>query len=401
MTLTLLLDLDDTLLDTHMEAFIPAYLQKLASFLAEHIAADALMRQLMQGTQQMMANTDPSRTLREVFDEHFYPPLGLEREALLPTIERFYDEVFPTLQDLTRPRPPAVELVEWALAQGYRVVIATNPLFPRKAIEHRMRWAGLPPEKYPFHLISSYETFHFTKPNPAYFAEILGLLGWPDDPVLVVGDDPDLDIRPAQRAGLPTFWVTSDPEAASASLRPRAFGPLEEVRPWLERVGPGRLAYSPDAPDALRAVLLSTPAVLGGLLEGIPSGRWKRRPAPDEWSPLEVVCHLRDVEREVNLPRLEKVLRETNPFIVGMDTDPWAEERGYARQDGLAALREFNQARLRTLSLLTDLSVEAWARPARHAIFGPTTLQELVGFIAEHDRIHVRQTWEALDAASG
>ncbi|RME91351.1 MAG: HAD family hydrolase, partial [Anaerolineae bacterium] len=355
MTLTLLLDLDDTLLDSHMEAFIPAYLQKLASFLSGHVAADRLLRQLMHGTRAMMANTDPACTLRETFDENFYPYLGVEREALLPTIERFYDEVFPTLRELTRPRPEAVDLVEWALAQGYRVAIATNPLFPRKAIEHRMRWAGLPPEKYPFHLVSSYETFHFTKPNPAYFLEVLGRLGWPDDPVIMVGDDPELDILPAQQAGLPTFWVTSNSRAAPASLRPLASGSLKEVRPWLEGVDPRRLEFSPGTPEALRAVLLSTPAALRGLLNNLPLQKWRHCPSPNEWCPLEIICHLRDVEREVNLPRLQRVLSEENPFIAGIDTDPWAKEREYLRQDGPAALQEFTTARRQTLSLLADL----------------------------------------------
>jgi hypothetical protein len=37
-----------------------------------------------------------------------------------------------------------------------------------------------------------------------------------------------------------------------------------------------------------------------------------------------------------------------------------------------------------------------WSRPARHAIFGPTTLQELAGFMAGHDRAHVQQVWKTI-----
>jgi len=47
------------------------------------------------------------------------------------------------------------------------------------------------------------------------------------------------------------------------------------------------------------------------------------------------------------------------------------------------------------LALMDGLQAE-WDRPARHAIFGPTSLQELVGFMAEHDRLHVRQAFEAI-----
>ena len=207
MNLTLLLDLDDTLLDSNMDDFIPVYFQALSGFLKDRVQPDQMLPALMAGTQKMMVNNDPSKTLQQVFDAEFFPLLGLAREELQPVIDRFYEEVFPALHYLTRPRPEAVELVEWALAQGVRLAVATNPLFPLAAIHHRMRWAGLPPEDYPFEVISSYESFHFSKPNPAYFAEVLGRMGWPDTPVLMVGDDPERDLPGCEVLGLPVFWI--------------------------------------------------------------------------------------------------------------------------------------------------------------------------------------------------
>ena len=149
MPITLLLDLDDTLLNTNMDAFIPAYFQALSSALVDKVAPEVMLPALMGGTKAMMVNKDPALTLREVFDAHFFPMLNMDRNDLQPRIDRFYDEEFPKLGSLTSPIPEAVRLVEWAFEQGQRVVIATNPLFPLKAIQHRMRWAGLPPEKYP------------------------------------------------------------------------------------------------------------------------------------------------------------------------------------------------------------------------------------------------------------
>jgi hypothetical protein len=65
----------------------------------------------------------------------------------------------------------------------------------------------------------------------------------------------------------------------------------------------------------------------------------------------------------------------------------------------MSALREFTAARLGTLTMLRDLAPAQWSRKARHAILGPTTLQELVGFNAEHDRLHIQQIWKTLDAS--
>jgi len=394
MPITLLLDLDDTLLNTNMDAFIPAYFQALSATLADKVAPDLMLQALMGGTKAMMLNLDPALTLREVFNAHFFSKLNLDRIVLQEQIDHFYDEVFPKLGSLTSPIPEAVRLVEWAFAQGHRVAIATNPLFPLKAIQHRLRWAGLPPEKYPFALVTSYETFHFTKETVAYYPEMLAQLGWPDDPAVMVGDDIDREVKPTQAAGLPVFWVRK-PSEISAEPAGVPQGTLESFRGWLELATPQALKFSFESPQALLANLRSTPAALATLTASLSPEVWTHIPVPGEWCLTEIICHLRDMEREVNLPRIRKVLAEQNPFLVGEATDVWVKERRYADQDGRQALAEFTTARKQTLGLLDGLAAE-WSRPSRHAVFGPTTLQELVGFVASHDRAHVQQVWKTL-----
>ncbi len=380
MTITLLLDLDNTLLSNDMETFVPAYLQALAGHLQDTVAPTEMLRTLMAATLQMQENRDPTRTLKQVFDAHFYPTLGLSADELRPAIERFYRQVFPSLRPLTRPRPQAVALVAEARRRGYTLVVATNPLFPHTAQRQRLAWAGLNPDDFAF--ITAYETFHFAKPSPAYFAEILARLGWPETPAVVVGDDEQLDIRPAQALGLLTF-----PIAQADDLR-RFFD-------WLD--AQADLPTPPaETPPALIATLRATPAAFHHLTTDLPAARWRQRPRPAEWCLTEILCHLRDVEREVNLPRLQAILQQENPFLPGQDTDPWAQERHYHQQDGAQALQAFFAARAETLSLLETLSPAAWQRPARHAIFGPTHLQELVGIMAGHDRLHIRQATTCL-----
>jgi FMN phosphatase YigB (HAD superfamily) len=232
MPFTLLLDLDDTLLATNMDAFIPAYFQALSAALAKKVAPEIMLRALTSGTRAMMANLDPALTLREVFDSIFFPRLGLEREEIQAEIDRFYDEVFPGLGVLTKPIPEAVRLVDWAFAQGHRVVIATNPLFPLKAVQHRLRWAGLPPEKYPFTLVTSYESLHYTKETVAYYPEVLAQLGWPDDPAVMVGDDIEREVKPTRAAGFPVYLVCKSGEAI-AEAEVVSQGTLESFRGWL------------------------------------------------------------------------------------------------------------------------------------------------------------------------
>ena len=392
MPITLLLDLDDTLLETNMDTFIPAYVKALSVALADKVAPEIMIPTLMGGTKAMMENMDPALTLREVFDVHFFPKLGLGRLTLQAAIDRFYDEIFPTLGATTRPIPEAVRLVDWAFAQGYRVVIATNPFFPLKAVQHRLRWAGLPPEKYPFALVTSYETFHFTKETVAYYPEILAQLGWPEDPAVMVGDDIEREVKPTRAAGFPVFLVRNSSEIPG-ELVDVPQGTLESFRGWLEKTDPETLKISFQTPQALLANLRSTPAAIATLVESLPLDGWRRQPAPSEWCLTEILCHLRDVEREVNLPRIRKVLADENPFLPGEATDRWVEERHCAKQDGRQALVDFITARKEVIGLLNNLQAE-WSRMARHAIFGPTSLQELVGFIAGHDRAHIQQIWK-------
>ena len=396
MNLTLLLDLDDTLLDSNTDAFIQAYFQAISGFLAEQVKPDVMLSALIAGTRKMMANNDPSLTLRQIFDADFFPRVGIERDVLQPHIDRFYEEAFPTLSHLTKPKPEAVQLVEWALAQGYSLAVATNPLFPLTAIHQRMRWAGLPPERFPFEVVSAYETFHFAKPYPAYFAEVLGRMGWPDGPVVMVGDDVKRDLPGSRALGLSTYWITTTDGPPPDGFVVNGRGSIGDLRPWLESVDLSTLEPAFSTPESFIAVMTSTPAVVSGLLEQASRPDLTRRPIPNEWSLTEIICHLRDTESEVNLPRLHMLLELDEPFIPARVTGKWAEERNYNAQDLYQALVDFTSARIQMVEVLRGLTVE-WQRKARHAIFGPTDLQELVKFMAEHDKLHIRQIRSTLE----
>jgi len=202
MPYTLLLDLDDTLLSTNMAAFLPAYYSALADHLASFVPPAEMLDALQLGVGAMLVNTDPGRTLREVFEDHFYRRLRVERDILQRAIADFYKTVFSGLGGDSAQVDGAGTLIDWAGAAGHRLALATDPLFPIAATEARVRWAGLNPAS--FGLISAFETFHFSKSHVSYYAELLGRLGWPDGPVLMVGNDSERDLVPADSLGFAT-----------------------------------------------------------------------------------------------------------------------------------------------------------------------------------------------------
>ncbi len=393
MTLTLLLDLDDTLLDTNLETFIPAYFQALAQELAPHIAPQLMLRALIAGTNLMNESEDFSRTLEEVFAGEFYPRLNIPRGELDHAIDHFYDNVFPALSNLTTQNSSAREFVEWALSRGFRIAIATDPLLPRKATYHRLTWAGFEPRQ--FELVSTFENFHFSKTHPAYYAEVLGCMGWPEGPVLMVGNDMARDILPARKLGLRTFHVdrnsTPQPGAEAA-----AHGDLNGLRSWLESVDLTSLYPSYGSMDSVMGILLSTPAVLSGLTHNLEDSAWSHKSTNDAWSLTELVCHLRDTEREIHLMQLKLFEEQSEPFIPRPDTDVWASQRDYLNEKGPVVGGEFATARKELIQVLKKISPKDWSRKARHAIFGPTNFLENVGFMTEHDRMHIQQAWHIL-----
>lgn len=382
---TALFDLDDTLLANDMNQFLPAYLSLLSDHMKSITNPDQMLKELLQGTQDMLSNLDPMQTLEEVFAAHFYPALQLEEAKVRERIDQFYESVFPQLRDLTRSKPEAVALIKRTQQLGLDLVIATNPLFPSRAIHHRLSWAGLHPREVDFNLITSYEHMHFAKPHLAYYAEILARLGCAPHEALMVGNDLEEDVQPAKAMGMAVFHIgeTEDPDIPSGSL--------EDSIAWLERAEGEVDREAVNRPEVVLARLRGN---LGGTLtktEAIPPDCWDRRPTAEEWAPVEILYHLWDVEREVNLPRVKRILQSEDPFIPGQETDHWAEERQYLQRPAEEALKGFRDCRMEVISLLEPLSDRDWERPAQHALLGPSNLSEIASISTQHDVIHLRQ----------
>ena len=126
-----------------------------------------------------------------------------------------------------------------------------------------------------------------------------------------------------------------------------------------------------------------------------------RRPSNEDWSALEHVCHLRDIEREGYAVRIEKILAEDQPFLPDLDGDKLAAERDYIRQQFDEALLAFVEAREGNVRRLRGLSDEQTGRGATFEHVGAIRLADLVRMMGEHDREHIKQLGELRDRLSG
>jgi len=124
---------------------------------------------------------------------------------------------------------------------------------------------------------------------------------------------------------------------------------------------------------------------------------WRTPPGPNRWSALEVLCHLRDADLEVYLPRLERLLAAAAPpDLPDVDMTRWDVERRYREQSPAAVLDAWTGARRRLIATLAPLPRGAWARFGYHSVRGPFPLADMVRFWVDHDLSHRRQIAEAL-----
>lgn len=202
----ILFDLDGTLLEVHTEPFIASYLKLLGSYLSDRYDPKQIVAHILDATKAMIASVDPQKTNEQVFTEHFLRLAELEKEQIWPLFETFYRDVFPTLVDYTQPSPWAKRIVAAAKAHGFKLVVATNPVFPRDAIYSRLAWLDLSPNQ--FDLITGYEDCHFTKPHLEYYREICDRLGVPPTECIMVGNHMQEDMV-ASQLGMKTFLVTN------------------------------------------------------------------------------------------------------------------------------------------------------------------------------------------------
>jgi len=395
MNLTLLIDLDDTLLPDSTEKFLPIYLNALSNHLSDLAPPEQVQGLLLAATYETMKNTDPGVTIKQVFDENFYPQLGTTTQQMEASLLDFYTNTHPTLSPISSPNSEIVDFVNTCFEKGFHIAVATNPIFPEIATLQRLDWAGVSPESYPYALISTYENFHFSKPNPAYYMEMLAQLGWPDSTVVMIGDSLEMDILPAQQIGLPTYWINNDYAKKSCTSR-HGIGPIEDFHSWLTLQTEDDLKPDFSAFLSSLEIIRTTPAAILTFLDSLPPDDWTRKPDHNSWCITEILCHMRDVDLEVHIPRFEHLRDHPSPFLTAIDADSWAEERGYAKQNGPQALIDFLDARKRLVDLASQLPGSVKEKEIRHTIFGPTTLDEIMRIAARHDRLHIQQLFSLI-----
>ncbi|MDI9541133.1 MAG: HAD family hydrolase [Bacillota bacterium] len=202
---TVLFDLDGTLLPMDQELFTKIYFKNLAARLAPlGYEPEKLIDTIWKGTYAMYTNTGET-TNEEAFWKVFLSIYGEEAKKDEPEFEKFYQNEFVKAKDGCGFNPKAGKLVKELKEKGYKVALATNPLFPEIATYQRIQWAGLDADD--FELITTYENSNYCKPNIDYFKDFLSRIDEKPENCLMVGNDAYEDMV-AQKLGMKVFLLT-------------------------------------------------------------------------------------------------------------------------------------------------------------------------------------------------
>jgi DinB superfamily len=148
------------------------------------------------------------------------------------------------------------------------------------------------------------------------------------------------------------------------------------------------------APLAGRDLIVELAAAAGRLravTAGLDEAHRRRRPAPGEWCLNEIMAHLLHVERELFLPRLQRIAVEEHPAFAPFSPELWSRERDHSVEAFDESLAAFERARADTIAFLRALAPETGARLGVSGFFGPLSLLQYATHTADHDIEHLAQ----------
>ena len=207
MITTILFDLDGTLLPMDQDTFVKSYIGRMAKKLAPHgYDPELLTAGLWKGTGAMVKNTG-EKTNEEVFWSVFNSLHRRDCQKDEELFMEYYRGEFQLVAQDCGFDARAAETIAEIKTLGYRVGLATNPLFPAIATHSRAKWAGLNPED--FELITTYENSRHSKPNPDYYRDILATLNLKSENCVMVGNDVQEDMV-AETLGMKVFLLTDN-----------------------------------------------------------------------------------------------------------------------------------------------------------------------------------------------
>ena len=207
-----LFDMDETLLDINLEAFLISYQAKLDQILSD-ISGIPAYKLAIPMTKAYLALSDKNRqdklTNAQLFNKVIFDETGipLDDPYVADAIAYFETSILPQCNNALihgKPKSGAHLCVNKAKDLGLKVGLATNPTFSKNCIACRMKWGEI--DTYEMDHITYMENSRRLKPSALYFQQTAQALGLRPEECLMVGNDPKRDICMSD-IGMKTAYV--------------------------------------------------------------------------------------------------------------------------------------------------------------------------------------------------
>jgi hypothetical protein len=150
-----------------------------------------------------------------------------------------------------------------------------------------------------------------------------------------------------------------------------------------------RILSNVEGKDPLQ-VLGATAGRLRAIVRDTSLEALRRRPAPDTWSPVEIIAHLADSEIVASW-RMRSILAHDGVQIQPFDQDEWVTNLRYAATDPVESVDLFDAARMANLRLLRRVDPKRLENHGMHAERGREPIAHLIRLYAGHDLNHLAQ----------
>jgi hypothetical protein len=137
--------------------------------------------------------------------------------------------------------------------------------------------------------------------------------------------------------------------------------------------------------------LTANAETIAALTRGLTDAQYRWKPTPDEWSLLEVLCHLYDEEREDFRTRVRLTLENPAADWPPIHPSDWVTERAYNAQDPAQKLEAWLAERRASLDWLRGLQNPNWQSTHTRPQFGSASAGQMLGAWVAHDHLHIRQ----------
>ena len=152
-----------------------------------------------------MVKNDGTKSNEEVFWSVFNAVMGKDCQKDEELFLDYYRNEFQNVRHACGFDTRAAQAIAEIKSMGYRIALATNPLFPAIATHSRVKWAGMNSDD--FEIITTYENSRHCKPNLDYYRDILATLDVKPENCVMVGNDVGEDMI-ARQLGMKVFLLT-------------------------------------------------------------------------------------------------------------------------------------------------------------------------------------------------